>query len=71
MRTFAATPTRLLLACACAAALAGGMLAAQAARGAEAPYFFAGCSKSFLYSPYPSASRRSTGMKRIDAEFMQ
>jgi hypothetical protein len=38
MRTLAANmnrPRLLLLACACAAALAGGMLAAQAARGAE------------------------------------
>ena len=30
-----------------------------------------GYGNSFLYSPYPSASSLSTGMNRIDAEFMQ
>ena len=34
-------------------------------------YFFPAASKSFRYSPYPCAASSRTGMKRIDAEFMQ
>lgn len=36
----------------------------------HANYFFA-VSKSFTYSPYPSCASFETGMKRMDAEFMQ
>ena len=44
---------------------------AAVARAPAVRYFFAAPWKSFKYSPYPWAARSFTGMKRMDAEFMQ
>lgn len=51
-------------------ALIGGVVHENAAaeKKPSSSYFF---SNSFTYSPYPSAASLRTGMKRIDAEFMQ